>query len=86
MSHRRRRVSGGDVQIAQLVVSSTIALVVASVGLYIGNNYRMQTRIKLLELRVHAYRSLFELNQRPGKDLSGTSEQSFTFHRRRSAH
>lgn len=73
-------------EIAQLVVSSAITLVIAAVGIYIGNNYRMQTRIKLLELRVHAYRSLFELTEvasptRLGRAESLTEEERRTLGR-----
>jgi hypothetical protein len=49
--------------LAQLIVNSVVALVAAGVVLYIANSFRLQTRIKLLEVRVEAYRKLFALTE-----------------------
>lgn len=50
-------------EFAQLIANAVIALVVSSVGLYLANSFRLQTRIKLLEFRVDAYRKLFALTE-----------------------
>lgn len=60
--------------LAQLIVSSAIALVVTGAGLYIANSLRLQTRIKLLEVRVEAYRKLFELTEITSPTRLGRSE------------
>ena len=49
--------------LAQLLVNAAVALIVAGIGLYIANSYRLQARIRLIELRVEAYRKLFELTE-----------------------
>jgi hypothetical protein len=49
--------------LAQLVVNALIAITLGAIGLYLASNYRIQTRIRLLELRVHAYRTLFALTE-----------------------
>jgi hypothetical protein len=44
-------------EIAQLVVTSVIALV----GLYLANGFRRQQRLKVAEKRISAYRALWEI-------------------------
>ena len=44
---------------AELVLQVLATLVVAGIGAYFSYNYRIQTRIKVLELRIDAYRKLF---------------------------
>lgn len=47
--------------LAQLITNTVVALIIGSVGVYIGNSFRLQAQIRLLELRVEAYRQLFAL-------------------------
>jgi len=61
-------------ELAQLIVNTFVALVIAAVGWYLANNYRLQTRIKLLELRVGAYRKLFELTEITSPTRMGRGE------------
>ena len=61
--------------LAQLIVSSTIALVIAGTGWYIASSYRMQTRIRLLEPRVEVYRKLFEITEVTSATRLGRGEQ-----------
>lgn len=60
--------------LAQLIVSSAIALIVAGVGLYAANSFRLQTRIRLLEARVEAYRKLFEITEMTSPTRLGRGE------------
>lgn len=69
--------------VAQLIVNAVVALIVAGAGLYIANSFRLQTRIKLLEVRVEAYRKLFSLTEitsptRLGRDESLSPEEAKT--------
>jgi hypothetical protein len=61
--------------LAQLIISSIIALIIAAVGWYAGSSYRMQTRIRLLELRVEAYRKLFEATEITSPTRLGRGER-----------
>lgn len=49
--------------LAQLITNAVVTLVIGGVGVYIANSFRLQTRIKLLEVRVEAYRKLFALTE-----------------------
>jgi hypothetical protein len=49
--------------LAQLIVNAVVALTIAFVGLYVANSFRIQARIKLIELRIEAYRKLFEITE-----------------------
>jgi len=67
--------------LAQLIVNAAIALSIAGVGLYVAHSYRLQTRIRLLEVRVEAYRKLFGLTEitsptRLGRPESLTDEEA----------
>lgn len=44
-------------------MNAVVALTVAGVGLYIANSFRLQARVRLIELRVEAYRKLFALTE-----------------------
>ena len=66
---------GDHMALAQLIVSSAIALIIAGAGWYAASSYRMQTRIKLLELRVEAYRRLFEITEVASPTRLDRSEQ-----------
>ena len=46
-------------QTAELVLQILATLVVGGIGAYFSYNYRVQTRIIVLELRIDAYRKLF---------------------------
>lgn len=70
----QRTKGGTKVALAQLFVNAFVLLVIAGVGWYFANNYRLQTRMKLLELRVEAYRSLFELTEISSPTRRGRGE------------
>ena len=61
--------------VAQLIVQSVIALIIAGTGWYIATNLRLQTRVKLLELRVEAYRKLFEVTEVASPTRLGRGER-----------
>ena len=46
-------------RLAELFLNFTSTILLASIGAYFSYNYRIQTRLKVLELRVDAYRKLF---------------------------
>lgn len=46
-------------QTAELALQILATLIVGGIGAYFSYNYRVQTRLKVLELRIDAYRKLF---------------------------
>lgn len=46
-------------QNAELVLQILATLIIGGIGAYFSYNYRVQTRLKVLELRIEAYRKLF---------------------------
>jgi len=60
--------------LAQLIVNSAIAFLIAGIGLYAANSYRLQARIRLLEIRVEAYRKLFRLTEATSPTRLGRAE------------
>jgi hypothetical protein len=63
-----------EMQIAQLIVSSIMTVVVAALGWHFIASYRILTRIKLLETRVQAYRKLFEITEPTSPTRLGRGE------------
>jgi hypothetical protein len=61
--------TGEPVEIANLIVTSTIALI----GLFVANSFRRQRRLKVAELRVEAYRKLWTMMEtaRPSRLMDG---------------
>lgn len=50
-------------QIAEIILQILATLIVGGVGAYFSYNYRIQTRLKVLELRIDAYRKLFAITE-----------------------
>ena len=46
-------------QTAEFVLQILTTLIVGGIGAYFSYNYRIQTRLRVLELRIEAYRKLF---------------------------
>ena len=64
--------------LAQLILNAVVTLIIAGLGLYIANSFRLQARVKLLEVRVEAYRKLFALTEITSPTRLGRSESLST--------
>jgi hypothetical protein len=62
-------------QTAELALQVLATLVVGGIGAYFSYNYRVQTRLKVLELRIEAYRKLFSITEIASPTRLGRSAQ-----------
>ena len=50
-------------QTVELALQGAATILLGGIGVYFSYNYRIQTRLKVLELRVEAYRKLFAITE-----------------------
>ena len=50
-------------QPTEIVLQILVTLIIGGIGAYFSYNYRIQTRLKVLELRIEAYRELFAVTE-----------------------
>ena len=62
-------------QTAELMLQILATLIVGAIGAYFSYNYRVQTRLKMLELRIDAYRKLFAATEIASPTRLGRSTQ-----------
>lgn len=64
-------------QTVELALQGAATILLGGIGVYFSYNYRIQTRLKVLELRVEAYRRLFAITEiaSPGRRGPGLSEE-----------
>jgi hypothetical protein len=68
-------------QAVELVLQSAATILLGGIGVYFSYNYRIQTRLKVLELRIEAYRKLFAITEpaspgRRGRGLGLSAEEA----------
>lgn len=62
-------------QATELFFQILATLILGGVGAYFSYNYRVQTRLRVLELRIDAYRKLFEVTETASPTRLGRGAQ-----------
>src|ERR1700681_2964542 len=62
-------------QTAELALQIVVTILLGGLGTYFSYNYRIQTRLKVLELRVEAYRRLFAVTETASPTRLGRGPQ-----------
>lgn len=63
LEHLPGRPGGDEVRVLEILLGVLVPIAIAGVGWYVVSSFRLQARLRILELRVEAYRKLFEVTE-----------------------